>query len=101
MVLEIVNTVLLLLVIMLNIKILNIVNNLQKKHSTNPQASLADLADEMMSCDVRDARDAPSQNIYTVATDNDKSKLLENCQHKEWTEIHIDKQPVDDIYHKN
>jgi hypothetical protein len=100
---------------MLNIKILNIANNLQKNNIKNPSVSLADIADNMMSCDIcdsydirdiRDIRDScdirkendvSHKNIYTIGTDgteNDKAILLENNrlgEKKEWTEIRIAK----------
>jgi 5-methylcytosine-specific restriction endonuclease McrBC GTP-binding regulatory subunit McrB len=116
MIFEIVNTILLLCSLMLNIKILNIANNLQKNNIKNPSASLADIAD-MMSCDNCDARDdrddrdgrkennVSPQNIYKSGTDNenDNIKLLGNNrqdqsshtdrreEQKEWTEIQISK----------
>ena len=106
MIFEIANSILLLFSLMLNIKILNIANNLQKNNIKNPSASLADIADNMMSCDscdscdIRDIRkenDVSQQNIYTIRTDgkeNDKAILLENNrlgEKKEWTEIRIAK----------
>jgi hypothetical protein len=106
MIFEIANSILLLFSLMLNIKILNIANNLQKNNIKNPSASLADIADNMMSCDscancdIRDIRkenDVSHKNIYTIGTDgteNDKAILLENNrlgEKKEWTEIQIAK----------
>jgi hypothetical protein len=100
---------------MLNIKILNIANNLQKNNIKNPSASLADIADNMMSCDscdncdscdsydirdncdIRKENDVSRKNIYTIGTDgtdNYKAILLENNrlgEKREWTEIQIAK----------
>jgi hypothetical protein len=102
---------------MLNIKILNIANNLQKNNIKNPSVSLADIAENMMSCDscdirdscvscdIRDSCDARDsrkennvlqQNIYKTGTDNenDNINLLENNrlgEKREWTEIRIAK----------
>jgi hypothetical protein len=120
MIFEIANSILLLFSLMLNIKILNIANNLQKNNIKNPRASLADIAENMMSCDsceaceaceardirdscdIRDIRkenDMSPQNIYTDGMDgtdneNDNINLLENnrlCEKREWTEIQIAK----------
>jgi hypothetical protein len=103
MIFEIANSILLLFSLMLNIKILNIANNLQKNNIKNPSASLADIADNMMSCDScdncdsRKENDVSPQNIYTIGTEgteNDKAILLENNrlgEKKEWTEIRIAK----------
>jgi hypothetical protein len=112
MIFEIANSILLLFSLMLNIKILNIANNLQKNNIKNPSASLADIADNMMSCDIRDncdncdscdncnsckENDVSRKNIYTIGTEgteNDKAILLENNrlgEKKEWTEIRIAK----------
>ena len=121
MIFEIVNTVLLLCSLMLNIKILNITHNIQSKNKIqNPSASLADMAADMMSCDMmscdnceacgacdncdsreanRDSRkenNVSQQNIYKTGTDNenDNINLLGNNQQgesREWTEIQISK----------
>jgi hypothetical protein len=103
MIFEIANSILLLFSLMLNIKILNIANNLQKNNIKNPSASLADIADNMMSCDSCDncdnckENDVSQKNIYTIGTEgteNDKAILLENNrlgEKKEWTEIQIAK----------
>jgi hypothetical protein len=58
MIFEIANSILLLFSLMLNIKILNIANNLQKNNIKNPSASLADIAENMMSCDSCDSCDS-------------------------------------------
>ena len=114
MVFDIVNTVLLLFVILINYRVLK-TKNISKISSSS-------LADDIMSCDNcdscencdncdnrenRDNRDnhdnykgndisvsikQPVNNIYTDCLDNDKIKLLEinqNNKQREWTEIQI------------
>ena len=117
MVFDIVNTVLLLFVILINYRVLKNLNTLQTKNIS--KISSSSLADDIMSCDNcdscencdncdncdnRDNRDnykdndisvsikQPVNNIYTDWLDNDKIKLLEinqNNKQREWTEIQI------------
>jgi hypothetical protein len=114
MVFDIVNTVLLLFVILINYRVLKIVNTLQNKNISKKSSS--SLADDIMSCDNCDSCDnrdncdnrenhdnykgndisvsikQPVNNIYTDCLDNDKIKLLEinqNNKQREWTEIQI------------
>lgn len=116
MVFDIVNTVLLLFVILINYRVLKNLNTLQTKNIS--KISSSSLADDIMSCDNcdscencdnRDNRDnhdnykdndisvsikQPVNNIYTDCLDNDKIKLLEinqNNKQREWTEIQIAK----------
>lgn len=117
MVFDIVNTVLLLFVILINYRVLKNVNTLQTKNIS--KLSSSSLADDIMSCDNCDSCDScvnsnnsnncnnyenskgndisisiqqPVQNIYADEIDNDKVKLLEinqNNKQREWTEIQI------------
>lgn len=114
MVFDIVNTVLLLFVILINYRVLKNLNTLQTKNIS--KISSSSLADNIMSCDNcdscencencdnRDNHDnykdndisvsikQPVNNIYTDCLDNDKIKLLEinqNNKQREWTEIQI------------
>jgi len=117
MVFDIVNTVLLLFVILINYRVLKNVNTLQTKNIS--KLSSSSLADDIMSCDNCDSCDScvnsnnsnncnnyenskgndisisiqqPVQNIYADGIDNDKVKLLEinqNNKQREWTEIKI------------
>ena len=117
MVFDIVNTVLLLFVILINYRVLKNLNTLQNKNSN--KKSTSSLADDIMSCDNCDSCDIynndvntvnsnnyenskgndisisiqqPVQNIYADRIDNDKVKLLEinkNNKQREWTEIQI------------
>ena len=114
MVFDIVNTVLLLFVILINYRVLKNLNTLQTKNIS--KISSSSLADDIMSCDNcdscencdncdnRDNHDnykdndisvsikQPVNNIYTDCLDNDKIKLLEinqNNKQREWTEIQI------------
>jgi hypothetical protein len=114
MVFDIVNTVLLLFVILINYRVLKNLNTLQNKNSN--KKSTSSLADDIMSCDNCDSCDScvntvnsnnyenskendisisiqqPVQNIYADIIDNDKVKLLEinkNNKQREWTEIQI------------
>jgi hypothetical protein len=116
MVFDIVNTVLLLFVILINYRVLKNLNTLQTKNIS--KISSSSLADDIMSCDNcdscencencdnRDNHDnykdndisvsikQPVNNIYTDCLDNDKIKLLEinqNNKQREWTEIQIAK----------
>jgi hypothetical protein len=113
MVLEIVNTILLFFIFLLNYRILSIVNTLQNK---NIIAKSLTLADDIMSCDNCEScincnnynknnclnnnennenntiYTQPIQNIYSENIYNDKTKLLEinkENKQKEWTEIQI------------
>jgi hypothetical protein len=117
MVFDIVNTVLLMFVILINYRVLKNVNTLQTKNIS--KLSSSSLADDIMSCDNCDSCDScvnsnnsnncnnyenskgndisisiqqPVQNIYADEIDNDKVKLLEinqNNKQREWTEIQI------------
>jgi hypothetical protein len=105
MVFDIVNTVLLLFVILINYRVLKNLNTLQTKNIS--KISSSSLADDIMSCDNCDSCDnhdnykdndisvsikQPVNNIYTDCLDNDKIKLLEinqNNKQREWTEIQI------------
>jgi hypothetical protein len=108
MVFDIVNTVLLLFVILINYRVLKNVNTLQTKNIS--KLSSSSLADDIMSCDNCDSCvncnnyenskgndisisiQQPVQNIYADEIDNDKVKLLEinqNNKQREWTEIQI------------
>jgi hypothetical protein len=117
MVFDIVNTVLILFVILINYRVLKNVNTLQTKNISKKSSS--SLADDIMSCDNCDSCDScdscvntvnsnnyenskgndisisiqqPVQNIYADGIDNDKVKLLEinkNNKPREWTEIQI------------
>jgi len=108
MVFDIVNTVLLLFVILINYRVLKNVNTLQTKNISKKSSS--SLADDIMSCDNCDSCvncnnyenskgndisisiQQPVQNIYADEIDNDKVKLLEinqNNKQREWTEIQI------------
>jgi hypothetical protein len=111
MVFDIVNTVLLLFVILINYRVLKNVNTLQTKSISKKSSS--SLADDIMSCDNCDSCvnsnncnnyenskgndisisiQQPVQNIYADEIDNDKVKLLEinqNNKQREWTEIQI------------
>jgi hypothetical protein len=117
MVFDIVNTVLLLFVILINYRVLKNINTLQTKNIS--KLSSSSLADDIMSCDNCDSCDScvnsnnsnncnnyenskgndisisiqqPVQNIYADEIDNDKVKLLEinqNNKQREWTEIQI------------
>ena len=114
MVFDIVNTVLLLFVILINYRVLKNLNTMQTKNIS--KISSSSLADDIMSCDNcdscencencdnRDNHDnykdndisvsikQPVNNIYTDCLDNDKIKLLEinqNNKQREWTEIQI------------
>jgi len=111
MVFDIVNTVLLLFVILINYRVLKNVNTLQTKSISKKSSS--SLADDIMSCDNCDSCvnsnncnnyenskgndisisiQQPVQNIYADGIDNDKVKLLEinqNNKQREWTEIQI------------
>lgn len=107
MVFDIVNTVLLLFVILINYRVLKNLNTLQTKNIS--KISSSSLADDIMSCDNCDSCDnhdnykdndisvsikQPVNNIYTDCLDNDKIKLLEinqNNKQREWTEIQIAK----------
>lgn len=115
MIFEIINTILLLFSLLLNIKILNITHNIQKKNKIqNPNVTLddisTDISTDIMSCDNCEAANSYDsitgnkknnvsiQNIYTLGTDNenDNVKLLGNQteqqgEAKEWTEIQINK----------
>lgn len=114
MIFEIINTILLLFSLLLNIKILNITHNIQKKKIQNPNVTLddisTDISTDIMSCDNCEAANSYDsitgnkknnvsiQNIYTLGTDNenDNVKLLGNQteqqgETKEWTEIQINK----------
>ena len=115
MVLEIVNTILLFLIFILNYRILSIVNTLRNKNIITKPSSLAD---DIMSCDNCESCEScvncnnynkknnclnnnenntiysqPIQNIYSENIYNeDKTKLLEinkENKQKEWTEIEI------------
>ena len=111
MVFDIVNTVLLLFVILINYRVLKNVNTLQTKNISKKSSS--SLADDIMSCDNCDSCvnsnncnnyenskgndisisiQQPVQNIYADEIDNDKVNLLEinqNNKQREWTEIQI------------
>ena len=105
MVFDIVNTVLLLFVILINYRVLKNLNTLQTKNIS--KISSSSLADDIMSCDNCDSCDnhdnykdndisvsikQPVNNIYTDCLDNDKIKILEinqNNKQREWTEIQI------------
>ena len=111
MVFDIVNTVLLMFVILINYRVLKNVNTLQTKNISKKSSS--SLADDIMSCDNCDSCvnsnncnnyenskgndisisiQQPVQNIYADEIDNDKVKLLEinqNNKQREWTEIQI------------
>jgi hypothetical protein len=111
MVFDIVNTVLLLFVILINYRVLKNINTLQTKNISKKSSS--SLADDIMSCDNCDSCvnsnncnnyenskgndisisiQQPVQNIYADEIDNDKVKLLEinqNNKQREWTEIQI------------
>ena len=111
MVFDIVNTVLLLFVIIINYRVLKNINTLQTKNISKKSSS--SLADDIMSCDNCDSCvnsnncnnyenskgndisisiQQPVQNIYADEIDNDKVKLLEinqNNKQREWTEIQI------------
>lgn len=111
MVFDIVNTVLLMFVILINYRVLKNVNTLQTKNIS--KLSSSSLADDIMSCDNCDSCvnsnncnnyenskgndisisiQQPVQNIYADEIDNDKVKLLEinqNNKQREWTEIQI------------
>ena len=117
MVFDIVNTVLLMFVILINYRVLKNINTLQTKNIS--KLSSSSLADDIMSCDNCDSCDScvnsnnsnncnnyenskgndisisiqqPVQNIYADEIDNDKVKLLEinqNNKQREWTEIQI------------
>lgn len=111
MVFDIVNTVLLLFVILINYRVLKNLNTLQTKNIS--KISSSSLTDDIMSCDNCDSCDnhnnhnnhdnykgndisvsikQPVHNIYTDCVDNDKIKLLEinqNNKQREWTEIQI------------
>lgn len=110
MVFDIVNTVLLLFVILINYRVLKNLNTLQTKNIS--KISSSSLADDIMSCDNCDSCEncdnhdnykdndisvsikQPVNNIYTDCLDNDKIKLLEinqNNKQREWTEIQIAK----------
>jgi hypothetical protein len=116
MIFDIVNTVLLLFVIIINYRVLKIVNTLQNKNISKKSSSLTDdLTDDIMSCDNCDSCDnnvncnnyenskrndisvsiqQSVQNIYADGVDNDKVKLLEinqNNKQQEWNEIQIGK----------
>jgi len=116
MIFEIINTILLLFSLLLNIKILNITHNIQKKKIQNPNVTLddisTDISTDIMSCDNCEAANSYDsitgnkknnvsiQNIYTLRADNenenDNVKLLGNQteqqgETKEWTEIQINK----------
>lgn len=116
MIFEIINTILLLFSLLLNIKILNITHNIQKKKIQNPNVTLddisTDISTDIMSCDNCEAANSYDsitgnkknnvsiQNIYTLRADNenenDNVKLLGNQteqqgEAKEWTEIQINK----------
>ena len=114
MVFDIVNTVLLLFVILINYRVLKNLNTLQTKNIS--KISSSSLADDIMSCDNcdscencdncdnrenRDNRDnhdnykgndisvsikQPVNNIYTDCLDNDKIKLLEINQNNKQRE---------------
>lgn len=111
MVFDIINTVLLLFVILINYRVLKNVNTLQTKNISKKSSS--SLVDDIMSCDNCDSCvnsnncnnyenskgndisisiQQPVQNIYADEIDNDKVKLLEINQsnkQREWTEIQI------------
>ena len=111
MVFDIINTVLLLFVILINYRVLKNVNTLQTKNISKKSSS--SLVDDIMSCDNCDSCvnsnncnnyenskgndisisiQQPVQNIYADGIDNDKVKLLEinqNNKQREWTEIQI------------
>jgi hypothetical protein len=116
MIFDIVNTVLLLFVIIINYRVLKIVNTLQNKNISKKSSSLTDdLTDDIMSCDNCDSCDnnvncnnyenskrndisvsiqQSVHNIYADGVDNDKIKLLEinqNNKQQEWNEIQIGK----------
>ena len=114
MVFDIVNTVLLLFVILINYRVLKNVNTLQTKNISKKSSS--SLADDIMSCDNCDNCDScdscvncvnsnncnnyenskgndisisiqqPEQNIYADGIDNDKVKLLEINQNNKQRE---------------
>ena len=114
MVFDIVNTVLLLFVILINYRVLKNVNTLQTKNISKKSSS--SLADDIMSCDNCDNCDScvntvnsnnsnncnnyenskrndisisiqqPVQNIYADEIDNDKVKLLEINQNNKQRE---------------
>ena len=114
MVFDIVNTVLLLFVILINYRVLKNVNTLQTKNISKKSSS--SLADDIMSCDNCDSCDScvncvnsnncnncnnyenskgndisisiqqPVQNIYADEIDNDKVKLLEINQNNKQRE---------------
>jgi hypothetical protein len=116
MVLEIVNTILLFFIFLLNYRILSIVNTLLNKNIITKSLTLAD---DIMSCDNCEScincnnynknnclnnnennknnenntiYTQPIQNIYSENIYNDKTKLLEinkENKQKEWTEIQI------------
>jgi hypothetical protein len=116
MVLEIVNTILLFFIFLLNYRILSIVNTLRNKNIITKSLTLAD---DIMSCDNCESSincnnynknnclnnnennennenntiyTQPIQNIYSENIYNDKTKLLEinkENKQKEWTEIQI------------
>ena len=117
MVLEIVNTILLFFIFLLNYRILSIVNTLRNKNIITKSLTLAD---DIMSCDNCESCEScincnnynknkclnnennnenntiysqPIQNIYSENIYNeDKTKLLEinkENKQKEWTEIEI------------
>ena len=114
MVFDIVNTVLLMFVILINYRVLKNVNTLQTKNISKKSSS--SLADDIMSCDNCDSCDScvncvnsnncnncnnyenskgndisisiqqPVQNIYADEIDNDKVKLLEINQNNKQRE---------------
>ena len=114
MVFDIVNTVLLLFVILINYRVLKNINTLQTKNISKKSSS--SLADDIMSCDNCDSCDScdscvncvnsnncnnyenskgndisisiqqPVQNIYADEIDNDKVKLLEINQNNKQRE---------------
>jgi hypothetical protein len=114
MVFDIVNTVLLMFVILINYRVLKNVNTLQTKNIS--KLSSSSLADDIMSCDNCDSCDScvntvnsnncnncnnyenskrndisisiqqPVQNIYADEIDNDKVKLLEINQNNKQRE---------------
>jgi hypothetical protein len=113
MILEIVNTILLFFIFLLNYRILSIVNTLRNKNIITKSSTLAD---DIMSCDNCEScincnnynknnylnnnennvnntiYTQPIQNIYSENIYNDKTKLLEinkENKQKEWTEIQI------------
>jgi hypothetical protein len=114
MVLEIVNTILLFFIFLLNYRILSIVNTLRNKNIITKSLTLTD---DIMSCDNCESCEScincnnynknnnclnnnenntiytqPIQNIYSENIYNDKTKLLEinkENKQKEWTEIQI------------